>query len=62
MGPAFKDVSKKYGTRPDGRDYLAQKIKSGGGGIWGSIPMPPSTIADAEAKKIAEWLMQASLD
>jgi S-disulfanyl-L-cysteine oxidoreductase SoxD len=62
MGPAFKDVSKKYAGRSDGRDYLTGKIKSGGGGIWGAIPMPPSATPEAEARKIAEWLMQSSLD
>jgi cytochrome c len=60
MGPSFKEVSKKYAARPDAATYLAGKIKSGGSGVWGSIPMPPSQISDAESAKIAGWLSQGS--
>ncbi len=62
MGPAFKDVAKKYANHADGESYLAGKIKSGGSGLWGSIPMPPMSISDAESKKIAQWLSQGSVD
>ena len=62
MGPAFKDVAKKYATRTDAAAYLAGKIKSGGSGVWGSIPMPPMSISESESKKIAQWLSQSSLD
>ncbi len=62
MGPAFKDVAKKYANRSDTASYLAGKIKSGGTGVWGSIPMPPMSISDAESKKIAQWLSQGSVD
>lgn len=53
VGPAFKDVAKKYAGQAD---YLAGKIKLGGSGIWGPIPMPPQTLGDAQAKTIAAWL------
>ena len=53
VGPAFKDVAKKHAGKAD---YLAAKIKSGGSGVWGSIPMPPQTIAADDAAKIAKWL------
>jgi len=62
LGPAFKDVAKKYDGRSDGVSYLMGKIKSGGGGLWGAVPMPPSGASDADAKKIAEWLSQGSVD
>jgi cytochrome c len=62
MGPSFKDISKKYTGRPDAIAYLKGKIKSGGSGVWGSIPMPPSNMSDAESTKIAQWLSQPSLD
>jgi S-disulfanyl-L-cysteine oxidoreductase SoxD len=62
MGPAFKEVAKKYANRSDAASYLAGKIKSGGAGVWGSIPMPPMNISDAESKKIAQWLSQGSVD
>jgi cytochrome c len=56
VGPAFRDVAAKYGARPDAESYLAGKIKSGGQGLWGAIPMPVQTLSDGEAKLIAQWL------
>ncbi|HJW11844.1 MAG TPA: c-type cytochrome [Albitalea sp.] len=56
VGPAFQDVARKHGARPDAVAYLAAKIKSGGSGVWGAIPMPEQTLPDADAKAIAQWL------
>ena len=56
VGPAFRDVAAKHGARPDAETYLAAKIKSGGQGIWGAVPMPAQTLSDGEAKLIAQWL------
>jgi cytochrome c len=53
VGPAFTDVAKKHAGKAD---YLAAKIKSGGSGVWGPIPMPPQTLPDADAKAIAAWI------
>ena len=56
VGPSFKDISAKHGARADSQAYLADKIKSGGGGVWGPMPMPPQTLSEEEAKVIANWL------
>ncbi len=56
VGPAFSDIAKKY---PGQADHLLQKIKAGGSGVWGAIPMPPQTIPDDEAKAIARWLAES---
>jgi len=53
VGPAYTDVAKKYVGQVD---YLVKKIKAGGVGVWGEIPMPPQTLSDADAKLIAAWL------
>jgi cytochrome c551/c552 len=53
VGPAMTDIAKKY---PNKTDYLATKIKAGGSGIWGPIPMPPQALSEADAKAIATWL------
>jgi len=53
VGPSFQEVGKKHAGKVD---YLAGKIKSGGSGVWGPIPMPPQTLSEAEAKTIAAWL------
>ncbi|MDT7871802.1 MAG: c-type cytochrome, partial [Thermocrinis sp.] len=57
VGPAYKDVAKKYAGKPDAVDYLANKIKKGGAGVWGNVPMPPQNVTDEEAKKLAEWVL-----
>jgi cytochrome c len=56
VGPAFKDVAAKHGQRPDAVAYLAGKIKSGGSGVWGAIPMPEQNLPEAELNQIAAWL------
>jgi cytochrome c551/c552 len=53
VGPSFNDMAKKYLGKVD---YLTGKIKSGGVGVWGSIPMPAQSAPDADIKTIAGWL------
>ncbi|MCS7171539.1 MAG: c-type cytochrome [Aquificaceae bacterium] len=57
VGPSYVDIAKKYAGRADAVDYLAGKIKKGGAGVWGSVPMPPQNVTDAEAKQLAQWVM-----
>ena len=57
VGPAFRDVAKKYAGRADAVDYLTGKIRKGSQGVWGPIPMPAQTqLDDATTKSIAQWL------
>jgi S-disulfanyl-L-cysteine oxidoreductase SoxD len=56
LGPSFRDIAKKYAGGTDALGYLAGKIKAGGTGVWGSIPMPAQALSAADAKIIAEWL------
>lgn len=60
VGPAFRDVAAKYANRADGVAYLVGKIRSGGSGTWGSIPMPPQTLSDTEVNILAQWLMDGA--
>ena len=53
VGPAFADIAKKQAGKPD---YLAQKIKAGGSGVWGPIPMPAQTLSDADTQILAAWI------
>ncbi len=57
VGPSYADIAKKYADKPDAVDYLAERIKKGGAGVWGSIPMPPQNVSDAEAKQLAKWIL-----
>ena len=56
VGPGFKEVAKKYGDRTDVVSYLIGKIRTGGSGVWGPIPMPSQSLSDADAQIIAKWL------
>jgi cytochrome c551/c552/cytochrome c553 len=56
LGPSFRDIAKAYGARTDAQPYLSGKIMAGSSGVWGSIPMPPQTLGEADAKAIAQWL------
>jgi len=57
VGPAYKDVAKKYAGQPNAVEELAKSIKNGGVGEWGSVPMPPQNVTDQEAKDLAEWIL-----
>jgi S-disulfanyl-L-cysteine oxidoreductase SoxD len=57
VGPGFNEIAKKHAGKVD---YLAGKIKAGGSGVWGPIPMPPQSLPDADAKQIAEWISKGA--
>lgn len=58
VGPAYKDVAKKYAGDAKAVDALAAKIQKGGSGVWGAIPMPANPqVNDADAKKLASWAL-----
>jgi cytochrome c len=57
IGPAMRDVAAKYKGRAELESYLVGKIRKGGQGVWGAIPMPPQEQAkDEDVKAIARWL------
>ena len=58
VGPAYKDVAAKYKGDAAAVDTLVKKVKAGGVGVWGQIPMPPQvTATDDELKTIVEWVL-----
>ena len=56
VGPAFRDVAGKHGARADAVPYLSGKIKAGGSGVWGAIPMPAQPLSAQDAQAIAQWI------
>lgn len=56
VGPALRDVARRYAGRTGAAAYLAEKIRRGGSGAWGGVPMPAQPIAEADAARIAQWL------
>jgi cytochrome c len=58
VGPAFKDVAAKYKSSANALDTLTKKVRSGGSGAWGSVPMPAQTgPSDADLKAILTWIL-----
>jgi len=58
VGPAYKEVAKKYAGDKAAADKLAAKVMKGGSGSWGAIPMPANPqVNDAEAKKLVAWIL-----
>ena len=57
VGPAYKDVAAKYKGDAKAPAMLAAKVKAGGKGAWGEIPMPPNNVTDDEAKKLVAWVL-----
>ena len=58
VGPAYKEVAKKYAGDKTAQAKLAAKVKAGGKGVWGEIPMPPNPqVKDEDLKKIIAWVL-----
>jgi cytochrome c len=59
VGPAYRDVAKKYsGVAGDTVGALAAKIRKGGSGQWGPIPMPPHPqVSEADARAMATYIL-----
>jgi cytochrome c len=61
VGPALRDVAAKYHDQPGEAARLEEKVKNGGSGVWGSIPMPPnSSVPDAEIHTLVNWILTSS--
>lgn len=58
IGPAYVDVAAKYKGDAGAAAKLAAKVKAGGVGVWGQIPMPPnSQVSDADIKDLVAWIL-----
>ncbi len=58
VGPAFKDIAKKYAGQKDAEAMLITKVIKGGSGVWGAIPMPAnSQLKEADAKTLVTWIL-----
>ncbi|MBI3903534.1 MAG: c-type cytochrome [Nitrosomonadales bacterium] len=59
VGPAFKDVAAKYKDDKGAEATLEKKVRSGGGGNWGKMPMPATakTVSDDDIKSIVQWIL-----
>jgi len=57
VGPSYVDIAKKYKGNKDAQGMLIKKVINGGGGVWGTIPMPPNPVKEDESKLLVEWIL-----
>ena len=58
VGPAYKEVAAKYKGDATAVDTLVAKVKAGGVGTWGQIPMPPNAhVSDENIRVVVEWIL-----
>ena len=58
VGPSYKDVAKKYAGKKDALAMLVKKVRAGGTGVWGQIPMPPNAgVSEKEAQILVKWIL-----
>ena len=59
LGPAYKDVAAKYKGDKSAEAKLVAKVKAGGSGVWGPMPMPANSpqVKDEDIKTIVQWIL-----
>ncbi|NBS95128.1 MAG: cytochrome C' [Betaproteobacteria bacterium] len=58
LGPAYKEVAAKYAGDKEAVAKLAKKVREGGVGVWGQVPMPANPqVTEAEAQTLAKWVL-----
>jgi len=58
IGPSYQEVSAKYKSDKDAAAKLVKKVKEGGSGVWGQVPMPPNVATpDTDVKALVDWIL-----
>jgi cytochrome c5/cytochrome c551/c552 len=58
VGPPFVEVASKYKGDAGALARLVQKVKAGGSGVWGQVPMPPNAqVPDDDIKALVSWVL-----
>ncbi len=58
VGPAYKDVAAKYASDKDAVAKLSKKVREGGVGVWGQVPMPANPqVNQQEAETLVKWVL-----
>jgi len=63
VGPSFKDIGIRYKDQPGAQATLTEKVRHGGAGTWGAIPMSPNgpdKIADADLQTLLSWILDGA--
>ena len=60
VGPSYQDIARKYKGQAGIEAKLAEKVKKGGQGAWGPVPMPPNAaVPDADIKTLVDWILKS---
>ena len=58
IGPAYQEVAAKYRGQAGAEEKLVQKVKNGGSGVWGPVPMPPNPqVKDEDLRAMVRWIL-----
>lgn len=58
VGPSYADVAKKYAGQKDAEAKLIEKVRKGGTGVWGQVPMPPNpSVPEADIRALVKWVL-----
>jgi cytochrome c len=58
VGPSFREIAQRYAGDAGAAARLAAKVRSGGQGVWGQVPMPPAAgIAEPDLSKLVQWVL-----
>ena len=58
VGPSYKEVAAKYKGNAKAEALLTEKVKKGGVGTWGQVPMPPNAaVKDDDIKTLVKWIL-----
>ncbi len=58
VGPSYRQIASKYGSSQSAVTQLTDKVRNGGSGVWGQIPMPPNPQVSAdEAAALVQWIL-----
>src|SRR5689334_14713316 len=59
VGPSFREVAARFAGDADAAAKLAKKVREGGAGNWGSVPMPPNPqVTDGDLRQMIAWILQ----
>jgi len=58
VGPSYKEVAERYRSDKAAQAKLAEKVRKGSQGVWGTVPMPPNaTVPDADINALVKWIL-----
>jgi cytochrome c len=61
IGPSYREIAAKYKAQPNASKLLAERVRKGGQGVWGPVPMAPTPaekLSDADLKAVVAWLLK----